>query len=235
MNPLIPTNAIQLRYVSPIFEPIYDEEENQIDEECMRDGTNVLRECIVAVNKDKLPRYYRLRYRENAKEHKRRWERWLEDNLIHGTPYFVKVKKIGRRVLFEYDSTLIEKREKKLRAIQHKKEMEARKLAKQVAAEGAGPQEEESWDEWLHKLETDLDERGIRERIPRPRTVSFEEIPSAFEEDDDEVLILEDDDLTTEQQRAFDNLPNGDRLVGETQQGEAVYEDRESGDRYEER
>ena len=192
MNPLIPTNAIQIRYISPIFEPIYDEEDNQVDDECVRDGTDVLYECIVPTNKDKLPRYYRLRYRENAKDHKRRWERWLEENLIDGTtPYFVKVKKIGRRVLFEYDSTLIEKREKKQRAIKHKKETQARKLARQVAAEGAGPQGNESWDEWLLRLESDLDQ-GIRIRSVNARPRS-EAIPSAFEEDDDEILIMEDD------------------------------------------
>ena len=203
MNPLIPINAIQMRYISPIYEPVFDEEDNQVDEECVRDGTDVLYECIVPTNKDKLPRYYRLRYRENAKDHKRRWERWLEENLINGiTPYFIKVKKIGRRVVFEYDPTLIEKRQKKLRAIQHKKEMQARKLARQVAASPVRPQEEESWDEWLKKIESDLN---------------------------------------AEQQTAFDNLPNDDvvliedEYVGETQQGEAVYEDRESGDLYEER
>ena len=192
MNPLIPINAIQIRYISPIFEPIYDEEDNQVDDECVRDGTNVLHECIVATNKDKLPRYYRLRYRENAKDHKRRWERWLEENLIDGTtPYFVRVKKIGRRVLFESDPTLIEKREKKLRAIQHKKEIQARKVARQVAASPVRSQVNESWDEWLKRIESDLDEN---------------------------------------------DYPFGhDRLVGETEQGEAVYEDRESGDRYEER
>jgi len=218
MNPLIPTNAIQMRYISPIYEPVFDDEDNQIDEECVRDGTDVLDECIVLTNNDKLPRYYRLRYRENAKDHKRRWEHWLENNLINGrVPYFVKVKKIGRRVLFEYDSTLIEKREKKLRAIKHKKEMQARKLARQVAAGPMTLKAEESWDEWLLRLESDLDERGIQR----------EAIPSAFEEDDDEVLILEEDE---------NDYPFGhDRLVGETQQGEAVYEDRESGDLYEER
>ena len=219
MNPLIPINAIQMRYISPIIEPVFDEEDNQVDEECVRDGTNVLYEFIVAVNKDKLPRYYRLRYRENAKDHKRKWEHWLEDNLINGrTPYFVKVKKIGRRVLFEFDETLIEKREKKLRAIQHKMEMKARKLARQVKLRKG----EESWDEWLKKLESDLDLQGLR------RTT--ESIPSAFEEDDDEVLIMEEDDPRNEL-----NYQALDRLVGETQQGEAVYEDRESGDLYEER
>ena len=223
MNPLIPINAIQMRYVSPIIEPIYDEEENQVDEECVRDGTDVLYECIVPTNKDKLPRYYRLRYRENAKDHKRRWERWLEENLITGrVPYFVKVRKIGRRVLFEYDSTLIEKRDKKLRAIQHKKEMQARKLARQVTPSPVLQGAEESWDEWLKRLESDLELQGLR------RTT--ESIPSAFEEDDDEVLIIEEDDPRNEL-----NYQALDRLVGETQQGEAVYEDRESGDLYEER
>ena len=207
MNPLIPINAIQMRYISPIYEPIYDEEDNQVDSECVSDGTDVLYECIVPTNNDKLPRYYRLRYRENAKEHKRRWEHWLENNLINGrVPYFVKVKKIGRRVMFEYDSTLIEKREKKLRAIQHKKEMHARKLARQIAASPVKRQEEESWDEWLSKLDSDLNERGIR---------ASEEWRREIEEDDDVVLIE-------------------DEYVGETQQGEAVYHN-ESGDRYEER
>ena len=226
MNPLIPINAIQIRYTSPIYEPIYDEEDNQVDDECVREGTNVLHACIVAVNKDKLPRYYRLRYRENAKDHKRRWERWLEENLIDGrTPYFIRVKKIGRRVLFEYDPTLIEKREKKLRAIQHKKDMKARKLARQVATGPVTMKAEESWDEWLKRIESDLDEREIIRSVnARSRS---ESIPSAFEEDDDEVLIMEEDE---------NDYPFGhDRLVGETQQGEAVYEDRESGDLYEER
>ena len=218
MNPLIPTNAIQIRYVSPIFEPVYDDEDNQMGEDCVHDGTDVLDECIVAVSKDKLPRYYRLRYRDNAKDHKRRWEHWLEENLINGrVPYFIKVRKIGRRVLFEYDSTLIEKREKKLRAIQHKKEIQARKVARQVAASPVRSQVNESWDEWLAKLDADLTEQGLRVR-------TSEEIPSAFEEDDDEILIMEDEEW---------RLP--DILVGETEQGEAVYEDRESGDRYEER
>jgi hypothetical protein len=94
--------------------------------------------------------------------------------------------------------------------------MRARKLARQVAAEGIVPQVNESWDEWLKKLDTDLTEQGLRVR-------TSEEIPSAFEEDDDEVLILEEDETNF-----------NDRYVGETQQGEAVYHN-ESGDRYEER
>jgi hypothetical protein len=214
MNPLIPINAIQMRYISPIYEPVFDEEDNQIDEECVRDGTHVLSECIMPTHKDKLPRYYRLRYRDNAKDHKRRWERWLEENLINGrVPYFVKVKKIGRRVLFEFDETLIEKREKKLQAIQHKKEMQSRKLARQVVASSVEPTDsssKESWDDWLSKMETDLSDQGI---------ISSEELQRQVEEDPMNEL----------------NYQALNRLVGETQQGEAVYEDRESGDLYEER
>ena len=41
MNPLIPINAIQIRYVSPIFEPVYDDEDNQMGEDCVHDGTDV--------------------------------------------------------------------------------------------------------------------------------------------------------------------------------------------------
>ena len=48
-------------------------------------------------------------------------------------------------------------------------------------------------------------------------------------EDDDDVVVIEDDPRNELNYRALD------RLVGETQQGEAVYEDRESGDLYEER
>ena len=169
MNPLIPINAIQIRYESPIYEPLFDEDGNQVDEECMRDGTDVLHEIIVAVNKDKIPRYYRLRYRQNAKDHKQRWTKWIESVLISGrTPYFIKVRKIGRRVLFEFDSTLIEKREKKLKAIQYKKDLRTRNLARQVAASPAGPRTEESWDEWIHRIEREIYEE-TQTNTQRPR------------------------------------------------------------------
>ena len=184
MNPLIPINAVQTRYVSPIFEPTYDEDDNVIDEECVSQGTNVLKEFIIPTSNDKIPRYYRLRYNANAKEHKRRWERWLDANLINNRmPYFVRVKKIGRRVLFEYDSTLIEKREKKLRAIKHKKETIARKLAGKQVDSARDQVIKESYNKWVADLVTD----------------------------------------------------QVDNLVGESEQGEDVYENRESGDRYEER
>ena len=42
MNPLL-KGAEQIRYYSPIYEPIYDEEDNVIEEECVRNGTNILK------------------------------------------------------------------------------------------------------------------------------------------------------------------------------------------------
>ena len=103
----------------------------------------------------------------------------------------------------------MEKREKKLKAIKYKEEMKARKLARQVVAAGTGPQENESWDEWLVELE--------RTSIEREQY-----------ENDEELLIEEEDDNEL-------NYQELDNLVGESEQGEAVYENRESGDRYEER
>ena len=118
MNPLIPTDAIQLRYYSPIYEPIYDEDDNVIDEECVRSGSDVYEDFIKPTHDDGIPRYYRLRYSRNAKDHKRRWEQWINNKLGTSDPIFVRVCKIGRRVLFKYDPKLVAKHEKKLKTFQ---------------------------------------------------------------------------------------------------------------------
>ena len=117
MNPLL-KGAEQLRYYSPIYEPIYDEEDNVVDEEMIRNGTDILSTFIRPVHADGKPRYYRLRYPVHAKEHKRRWDTWLKNQLANSNPYRVKVSKIGRRVLFEVDPNFQTKRDKVLRRIQ---------------------------------------------------------------------------------------------------------------------
>ncbi len=117
MNPLL-KGAEQLRYYSPIYEPLYDEEDNVIDEEMVRVGTDVLDTFIKPVHTDGKPRYYRLRYPVHAKEHKRRWSQWLTNQIADSNPYRVKVSKIGRRVLFEVDPNFQTKRDKALRRIQ---------------------------------------------------------------------------------------------------------------------
>jgi len=125
MNPLL-KGAEQIRYYSPIYEPIYDEEDNVVDEECVRNGTNILETFIKPVHNDGKPRYYRLRYPVHAKEHKRRWVQWVDNQLGTVEAFNVKVTKIGRRVLFSSDPNFQAKREKRLRRIQAARSLAAR-------------------------------------------------------------------------------------------------------------
>ena len=129
MNPLI-KGAEQIRYQSPLYDPIYDEDDNVIDEECIRSGTDVINTFIRPVNADGKPRYYRLRYPVHAKEHKRRWEKWLSEQLVDAEPYRVKVSKVGRRVLFSIDPNFAMKRDKARRRIEAQ-----RRRASRIAAE----------------------------------------------------------------------------------------------------
>jgi hypothetical protein len=133
MNPLI-KGAEQIRYQSPLYDPIYDDDDNVIDEECVRSGTDVINTFIRPVNADGKPRYYRLRYPVHAKEHKRRWERWLNDQLVDAEPYRVKVSKVGRRVLFSIDPNFAMKREKALRRLEASKKNEHPGLISRAAA-----------------------------------------------------------------------------------------------------
>ena len=142
MNPLI-KGAEQIRYQSPLYDPIYDDDDNVIDEECIRSGTDVVNTFIRPVNADGKPRYYRLRYPVHAKEHKRRWERWLNDQLVDAEPYRVKVSKVGRRVLFSIDPNFIEKRDKARRRVEAQ-----RRRASRIAAElpQAAGDEDNTWE-----------------------------------------------------------------------------------------
>lgn len=142
MNPLI-KGAEQIRYQSPLYDPIYDDDDNVIDEECIRSGTDVVNTFIRPVNADGKPRYYRLRYPVHAKEHKRRWERWLNDQLVDAEPYRVKVSKIGRRVLFSIDPNFAIKRDKARRRIEAQ-----RRRASRIAAElpQAAGDEDNTWE-----------------------------------------------------------------------------------------
>jgi len=115
MNPLIPTEAMQIRYESPIYEPMYDDDDNVIDEDCVHPGTDVWHEFVLPVHADGIPRYYRLRYRHNAKDHKKRWNKSILNVLTSDDPCFVKVSVIGRRVLFTYDPKLSMQRDKLLK------------------------------------------------------------------------------------------------------------------------
>lgn len=142
MNPLI-KGAEQIRYQSPQYEPIYDEDDNVIDEECIRSGTDVVNTFIRPVNADGKPRYYRLRYPVHAKEHKRRWDNWLKQQLVDADPYRVKVSKVGRRVLFSIDPNFIAKRDKARRRLEASRRRASRIVAELPQAAG---NEDNTWE-----------------------------------------------------------------------------------------
>lgn len=135
MNPLIPTDAIQLRYDSPRYEPYYDDDGNIVDEECVEYGTDIVETFIEPVLSDGIPRYYRLRYSNNAKDHKKRWSRWVRNSLGTSNPYFVRVSKVGRRVLFTYDPKLSVEHEK----IQKKNQWTLEKVQEAGRSSAASP------------------------------------------------------------------------------------------------
>ena len=155
MNPLIPQDAMQIRYDSPIYEPYYDDDDNIIDEECVDPGTDVVNQVISQVHNDGIPRYYRLRHRHNAREHKNRWNKWILSHLMGETHYFVTVSLIGRRVLFSYAPKLSMKREKLFKSQDFKAKQRKRIQEREAAAKAAGPAE----DTWGHySLHQQIDE-----------------------------------------------------------------------------
>jgi len=167
MNPLL-KGAEQIRYQSPLYDPIYDDDDNVIDEECIRSGTDVINTFIKPVNADGKPRYYRLRYPVHAKEHKHRWERWLKDQLVDAEPYRVKVSKVGRRVLFSIDPNFTIKREKALRRLEsNKNRMIRAAMARPRAAEASIAWEDMGFNEQENVIENDYlleIERELQER-----------------------------------------------------------------------
>jgi hypothetical protein len=145
MNPLIPQNAMQIRYDSPIYEPYYDDDDNIIDEECVDPGTDVVHQVISKVHNDGIPRYYRLRHRHNARDHKNRWNKWILNQLMGETHYFVTVSLIGRRVLFCYAPKLSMKREKLFKS-QDFKAKQRKRIQEREAAAQAAAQAIDTWE-----------------------------------------------------------------------------------------
>jgi len=144
MNPLIPTNAIQIRYESPQYEPYYDDEGNVVDEECVHPGTDAWHEFVQPVHDDGIPRYYRLRYRGNAKDHKHRIKVKIKNMLTSDDYCCVKVSVIGRRVLFTYDPKLSLERDKLLKR-QEFLAKKSKRIQEREAAQQAAAPEDDTW------------------------------------------------------------------------------------------
>ena len=107
----IPDNAIQIRYVHPQYEQDEDGNEYIWNEDEMTDVSDL----ICQVNRTKQPVYYRRRYTGYARDDSRKWNAYVnnhnrsekhvadDDDDFGGDYLYVRVKKVGRRVLIVYD------------------------------------------------------------------------------------------------------------------------------------
>ena len=107
----IPENARQVRYIHPQYERDENDDEYIWNEDEMTDVEHI----IQTVSNDRVPVYYRRRLSDYAKEDTRKWNRYInqtnnhqkrmaeDDDDFGGDYLYVRVKKVGRRVLFVYD------------------------------------------------------------------------------------------------------------------------------------
>ena len=106
----LPPHAQQIRYIAPLYD-----EDDQGDRYCYNEGecTAVWYDIIKQVHKTKRPMYYRRRTTELARRDKYQYQlsvynenNWKNDwtKSIH-----VRVKVIGKRVLFLYDEEFVHK------------------------------------------------------------------------------------------------------------------------------
>ncbi len=107
----IPENARQVRYVHPQYERDENDDEYIWNEDEMTDVEHI----IQTVSNDRVPVYYRRRLSDYAREDTRKWNRYInqtnqiqkrmadDDDDFGGDYLYVRVKKVGRRVLFVYD------------------------------------------------------------------------------------------------------------------------------------
>tara|TARA_R100001510_G_C7503250_1_gene106028 strand:+ start:73 stop:564 length:492 start_codon:yes stop_codon:yes gene_type:complete len=104
----IPDNAIQVRYVHPRYDQDDDGNEYIWNEDEMTDVLDLINE----VNRTRVPMYYRRRLSEYARDDARQWNRYINNNNRHykdDRPLYVRMKKVGRRVLIEYDKAYWDK------------------------------------------------------------------------------------------------------------------------------
>ena len=106
----LPPHAQQIRYIAPLYD-----EDDQGDRYCYNEdeATSVWYDIIKQVHKTKRPMYYRRRTTELARRDKYQYQlsvynenNWKNDwtKSIH-----VRVKVIGKRVLFLYDEEFVHK------------------------------------------------------------------------------------------------------------------------------
>tara|TARA_R100001594_G_scaffold137855_1_gene181143 strand:+ start:57 stop:608 length:552 start_codon:yes stop_codon:yes gene_type:complete len=114
---LLPKGARQIRYIHPHYDYQEDDEGNVVDEYCINEDicTNVWYECVDKVHKTKRAVYYRRRTNDLAKDDVRRYGYDIaihnQNNETWGSEYcrYVRVRRLGRRVMFIYDEQHMKK------------------------------------------------------------------------------------------------------------------------------
>ena len=102
----LPPNAIQIRYVHPYFEGVYDDEDNFVEEYCVNEDTATdVYDLIRKAHREKQSYYYRRRTQDLCTDDVRQYRAWTDNQHAHEEQprYNIKVRKLGRRVVIEYN------------------------------------------------------------------------------------------------------------------------------------
>ena len=102
----LPPNAIQIRYVHPYYEGIYDDEDNFVEEYCTNEDTATdVYKLIRKAHREKQSYYYRRRTSQLASDDTKQYRAWTDTQHTHEEQpkYNIKVRKLGRRVVIEYN------------------------------------------------------------------------------------------------------------------------------------
>ena len=102
----LPPNAIQIRYVHPYFEGVYDDEDNFVEEYCTNEDTATdVYDLIRKAHREKQSYYYRRRTLDLCTDDVRQYRSWTDNQHAHEEQprYNIKVRKLGRRVVIEYN------------------------------------------------------------------------------------------------------------------------------------
>jgi hypothetical protein len=101
----LPPNAIQIRYVHPYYEGVYDDEDNFVEEYCTNESTATdVYKLIRKAHREKQSYYYRRRTSQLSSDDVRQYRDWTDRQHTTNAPkYNIKVRKLGRRVVIEYN------------------------------------------------------------------------------------------------------------------------------------
>ena len=102
----LPPNAIQIRYIHPYFEGVYDDEDNFVEEYCTNEDTATdVYDLIRKAHREKQSYYYRRRTQDLCTDDVRQYRAWTDTQHANNPKpfYNIKVRKLGRRVVIEYN------------------------------------------------------------------------------------------------------------------------------------